>query len=57
MIAAITVPAVLNSLQNQEFKVGYKKAFSDLSQAAAEGVAFGEFPEREKKYDLSVTLE
>ena len=57
VIAAITVPAVLNSLQNQEFKVGYKKAFSDLSQAAAEGVAFGEFPYRNLKWDYNATKE
>ena len=57
VIAAITVPAVLNSLQNQEFKVGYKKAFSDLSQAAAEGVAFGEFPYRDVKRSNEIALE
>ena len=57
VVAAITIPAVLDSLQNQEYKVGYKKAFSDLSQAAAEGVAFGEFPYRENKYDNDTTIE
>ena len=51
------MPAVLNSLQNQEFKIGYKKAYSDLAQAAAEGVAFGEFPYRNVKRSNEIALE
>ena len=47
----------MNSLQNSEYKVGYKKAFSDLSQAAAEGVAFGEFPYRDVKRSETITRE
>ena len=51
IIAAITVPMILNSLHNQEYKTGYKKAYSDLSNAILKSVALGEFPERNNKYD------
>ncbi len=57
IIAAITIPMVLISMQNQEYKTGYKKAYSDLSRAALKGIAFGEFPLREKKFDSNTASE
>lgn len=57
VIAAITVPSLLQTTENQEYKVGYKKAYSDLYRAALKGIAFGEFPERERKFDRETTLE
>ena len=57
VVAAITVPALLNSLENTEYKVAYKKAYSDLSNAVAESLAFGEFPYRSDVYNLDTTKE
>ncbi len=57
VIAAITIPAVKQSLENTEYKIQYKKAHSDLSNAVLQSVAFGEFPLRELKYDAEVTAE
>ncbi len=57
IIAAITIPALMQSLENNNYKTQYKKAYSDLSNAVLQSVAFGEFPLRELKYDNEVTAE
>lgn len=57
IIAAMTISSLLQSIYNSEYKTGYKKAYSDLSRAVLKSVAFGEFPEREEKYDNETTLE
>ena len=56
-VAAITVPCILVSIENNEHKVNYKKAYSDLTRASLKGIAFGEFPLRETKFDTDTTLE
>lgn len=57
VIAAVTVPCIMLSIENNEHKVNYKKAYSDLTRASLKGIAFGEFPVRETKFDAATTLE
>ena len=45
------------SVHNQEFKTGYKKAFSDISNAAIAGMINKELPYRDKKLDVQTTQE
>ena len=47
---------IVNSLHNQEYKTGYKKAYSDLSNAILKSVALGEFPDRTNKFDQNATM-
>ena len=42
---------IVNSLNNQEYKTGYKKAYSDLSNAILNSIVMGEYPDRNNKYD------
>ena len=57
VVAAITVPMILNHTQEQEFKSAYKKAHADLTNAVLKSIAFGEFPFRDKKRDEKITLQ
>lgn len=57
VVVAITVPALLISMENQHYKVAYRKAWSDLARATLSSIAFYEFPFRETKYDRTTTME
>lgn len=57
IISAITIPQIMLSMHNQEFKTGYKKAFSDISNAAIAGMINKELPYRDVKYDTQITQE
>lgn len=38
VVAAMTIPTLMNKTQDREFKTAYKKAYSDLSQAFAQAI-------------------
>lgn len=57
IISAITIPQIMLSVHNQEFKTGYKKAYSDISNAAIAGMINKELPYRDKKRDVQTTQE
>lgn len=57
IISAITIPQIMLSVHNQEFKTGYKKAYSDISNAAIAGMINKELPYRDKKRDTQTTQE
>lgn len=57
VVVAITVPALLISMENQHYKVAYRKAWSDLARATLSSIVFSEFPLREKKFDRETTME
>src|SRR5690349_15587424 len=39
IIASLTIPALMNNIQDQQFKLAFKKAYVDASQAWAIAVA------------------
>lgn len=51
VVAAITVPSLMNKINDQQYKIAYKKAFSVASQAWQHGVADNAFVARESQYD------
>lgn len=57
VVAAITIPSLQSTLENQHYKVAYKKALSDLRRATLMSVAFREFPYRESKRDTETTAQ
>lgn len=57
VVAAFAISALLQSTMNTEYKVGYKKAYSDVSRGVLASIAFGDFPERTEKFDFDITNE
>ena len=53
IISAITIPQIMLSVHNQEFKTGYKKAYSDISNAAIAGMINKELP----KADIAASFQ
>ena len=43
IIAALTLPTFIQNYQDRQFKIAYKKAYSDISQAFQEGIVEGKF--------------
>lgn len=46
VVAAMTIPTLMNATQNAEFKTAYKKAFSTANQAWTMAIANDEVPDR-----------
>jgi prepilin-type N-terminal cleavage/methylation domain-containing protein len=57
IIAAITVPNIIQSVQNYQFKSAYKKAYSDFSQVVQNGIANRLFPQSVTTVDSDRTFE
>ena len=55
VVAAITLPVVINKTQEKELKVGYKKAYSDMQKALSDGI-FEQVFTRTTKYDNIATI-
>src|SRR5574344_822931 len=46
VISAFTIPVLMNKIQNHEYKVAYKKAYSDISNAFSSAISNGELTSR-----------
>lgn len=55
VVAAITLPVVINKIDNLKYKSAYKKAYSDLSQILQKALVEEEWPYRESVYDQQAT--
>ncbi len=55
IVAAMTLPVLIQKQQDVQFKAAYKKAYSDLSQAFALAIAEDRMPYRVNKYDEQAT--
>src|SRR5699024_9947850 len=55
VVAAITIPTLINAYQNKQFKAAYKKAYSDLNQVLFSAMAYNEMPYRRSKFENEVT--
>ncbi len=51
VVAAMTLPALINKTQDREFKTAYKKAYSSMSQAFLYMQAAGEYLDTSNTYD------
>ena len=50
VVAAMTLPAINNKIQDMEFKTAYKAAFSDASQAWSQAISNGEMESVDSEY-------
>ena len=58
VVAAITIPILVNNINNTQYKTGYKKAFSEFSQLIAQANGEGILPTRPPAYwDVPTTTE
>ena len=55
IVAAMTLPSVINSAQNLQYKSAYKKAYSEFSQALMISLNNGEIISRTQAYDSIAT--
>lgn len=55
VVAAMTLPIVINKINDMQFKVAYKKAYSDLSQVVQRALQEDEMPYRNNQWDTSAT--
>lgn len=57
VVAAMTLPIVINKINDMQFKVAYKKAYSDLSQVVQRALLEDEMPYRTTQFDVSATTQ
>lgn len=57
IIAVITIPSLINTIQDQQYKTAYKKAYSDISQAFALPIKDGSMTPRTAWYDGAATYD
>ncbi len=57
VVAAITMPVLINKYNDKQFKVAYKKTYSDLQQALTDAIFNQELTTRTTKYDGQATTE
>lgn len=55
IVAAIAIPIVQNSASDNEFKIAYKKAYSDLSQAFTQAINDNSLTARPGQFDTTAT--
>lgn len=55
IIAAMTIPALINTINNMHYKSAYKKAFADFSQAFVDAIAENSLTPRISKMDVNAT--
>ena len=55
VVVAITIPSIINSTKDNEFKVAYKKAYSDLSRVLLPAYVDGDLSIRQTQYDEQQT--
>lgn len=56
IVAAITIPTLINKYQEKQFKTAYKKAYSDLQQVVMSSLAYNEMPYRSSANDIPATI-
>lgn len=55
VVAAIVIPPLNNNIQDAQFKVSYKKAYSDMSQAFAQAIQEQSLTPRSERNDIVAT--
>ncbi len=56
IVAALTIPTLINKYQEEQFKTAYKKAYSDLQQVIMLSLAYNEMPYRSSANDMQATI-
>lgn len=56
VVAALTIPTLVNKYQEKQFKTAYKKAYSDLQQVLIASLAYNEMPYRSSANDIQATI-
>ena len=56
VVAAITLPAVINNIEDKQYNTAYKKVHSELSQILQKSLIENEWPYRPKDEDLDTTM-
>lgn len=55
MVAAMTIPTLMNATNDQQYKVAYKKAYSDMSNALLKDISEGNLTPRTASDDAVAT--
>ena len=57
VVAAMTIPTLINGANDIQFKSAYKKAYADISLAFSQPISEGTMPLRTTQYDADITDE
>lgn len=57
VVASMTIPALINTIDDMHYKTAYRKAFADVSQAFQPGIADGSLTQRTGSYDAIATVD